>query len=462
MKSFDTELISGSVVRSVWKLAWPAVMLRLVDGLHSLVDHILVGQFVGHHGNAAIGAAWLLFLVVVLFLVSLFQGMVVLAARYAGMQDRDNLSKVVYHTFLATVYLLLFVVVPVGYLIAPFILNLVNITPEVYGHALPYLRIMFTCSLPLFLMFMLASAFQASGDVKTPLKLGMLSTTINIIVSATLIIGIGPFPALGVSGAAFGTALAPIASVGIALFLIYKRKVIIRPPRHYTLIPDLALVKSITRVGVPTGLQAILLNLGGLLLFRKLGVLEHSAAAQAAYTICYNQLFSLVTWASFGLRVASATLMGQNLGAGKRDRGRHSVYIVAGMGAVYAVALGVVFWFFPYPLMLLFDAVDGHVYEFGVSLLRYTALSGIFLTSTLALTGGLQGAGDTKTPMYIAFVTQIGVLVGLAELFDFLGVLSAELAWLAILLSHLSRWVLTQTFFSWGKWEKSLAELHRA
>ncbi len=461
MKSFDRELVSGNVVRSVWKLAWPAVLLRLIDGLHSVVDHILVGQFVGHEGNAAVGAAWLLFLVVMLLLVSLFQGMVVLASRYSGMQDRANLSDVVYQTLITTVYLIIFFIAPVGYFAAPYLLQLVNIRPEVEADALPYLRIMFTCSAPLFLNLLVTSAFQASGDAKTPLLLGVLTTTINIILSATLITGLGPFPALGTPGAALATALAPTVSIIIAFTLVYRGKTIIQRPPVYRLTPQWPVIKSIARIGGPTGVQAILLNLAGVIVFRKIGALEHSAAAQAAFTICYTQIFSLVTWASFGLRVASATLMGQNLGAGDASRGRRSVYVAAGMGMLWGMVLGVVFWFFPEPLLWLFDAADEPVVGFGVSLLRFSAVSGMFLAAGLALTGGLQGAGETKIPMYIAFVSQIVIMLGLLQIFDWLDVLTANHIWFAVMTSHICRWFITQIVFTFGAWEKGLAQLRR-
>ena len=459
MKAFDRDLVSGSVVRSVWKLAWPAVLLRLVDGLHSIVDHILVGNFVGHHGNAAVGAAWLLFLVVVLFLASLFQGMVVLVSRYSGMQDRANLSWVVYQTFLATIYLFALVIAPVGFFVAPHALALVNITPEVNAHALPYLRIMFTCAAPLFLSLMLAMAFQASGDPKTPLILGALTTSVNIVLSITLITGLGPFPEMGTAGAALATSTAPSFSVGIGLFLIYRRKMIVQPPPRYTLKPDFHLLKNTARIGMPTGIQAVLLNFGGVLLFRKLGVLPHSAAAQAAFTICYTQIFSLVTWAGFGLRIAAATLMGQNLGAGNALRGKRAVYVAAGLGVAWAAALGLVFWFVPGPLLALFDAVDEPVYSYGVELLRFAAFAGVFLVSTLTLTGGLQGAGETRIPMYIAFIAQIVIMLGWVEIWHRLDMLTPNLAWAALLVSQFSRWVMTQVVFTWGRWIKSLKDL---
>jgi Na+-driven multidrug efflux pump len=117
MQHFDKELVSGSILRSVWKLSWPVTLLNLVNGTHGFVDHILVGRFVesaNNEANAAIGVAWQVFLVVVVFIASLFHGMNVLIARYAGMQDRENMGKVFYQALLMSVFLLVGVVAPVG------------------------------------------------------------------------------------------------------------------------------------------------------------------------------------------------------------------------------------------------------------------------------------------------------------------------------------------------------------
>jgi putative MATE family efflux protein len=455
MQHFDKELVSGSILRSVWKLSWPVTLLNLVNGTHGFVDHILVGRFVesaNNEANAAIGVAWQVFLVVVVFIASLFHGMNVLIARYAGMQDRENMGKVFYQALLMSVFLLVGVVAPLGYVCAPMLLDFVHAEADVQRHALPYLRLLFTCGSPLFLTFMLTGAFQASGDAKTPLKLGILSTVLNITISTVLITGVGPFPKLGTIGAALGTILATLVSASIALSLVLRRKTIIPPPPVFTLWPDFAVIKVIARIGLPTGVQGVLLNLGGVFLLKFIGTLEQSAAAQAAYTICYSQLFSLVSWISFGLRSASGTLMGQNIGAGKHARGKQAVLIAAGFGVIWATGSGLIYWFLGGWLLSLFNATGEPVFSYGVSLLHYLSFSGVVLAAALALTGGIQGAGETKIPMYIAFLTQIVVLLGYCSFFYLLGRLTPDHIWMAILVSHISRLVLTYAFFRTERW----------
>lgn len=459
MTEFNQDIVSGSVLRSVWKLAWPTILLNLMNGLHGFIDHLLVGHFLDYNANAAIGVAWQNFLVIIVFIASLFNGMAVLVARYAGKQDRETLSKVVYETFLASILLQVFIVAPLGYMLSPTLLDLANAAPEVRAYALPFLRVMFTCSPPLFLMFMLTGALQASGNVKTPLLLGILTTGFMVILNAMLITGFGPAPKLGTTGAAIGTCVAPIPAIIVAIVLIYRGKTIIQPPKKLTLIPDFHMIRDIARIGIPTGIQAVLLNVGGAWLLRYIGSLDNSAAAQAAYTICYTQLFSFVTSIGFGLRAASSTIIGQNIGAGKTERGKHSVYLTTLIGIAWAVACGVVFFAVPHQLMALFGATKDPVLGYGIDLLRYLTFSGLFLVATLSLTGGLQGAGDTKTPMWIALITQIGVLLGFCEVFYRLDMLSTHVIWIAILVSHISRFALTYISFQRGHWTKARVEV---
>jgi Na+-driven multidrug efflux pump len=163
-------------------------------------------------------------------------------------------------------------------------------------------------------------------------------------------------------------------------------------------------------------------------------------------------LFSLVSWISFGLRSASGTLMGQNIGAGKHARGKQAVLIAAGFGVIWATGSGLIFWFLGGWLLSLFNATGEPVFSYGVSLLHYLSFSGVVLAAALALTGGIQGAGETKIPMYIAFLTQIVVLLGYCSCFYLLGTLTPERIWMAILVSHISRLVLTYAFFRTERW----------
>lgn len=459
MTSFDSDIVSGSVVRSVVKLAWPIAITQLIAGIHGIVDQILVGNYVSFHAQAAIGVSWQLFLVIFVFLSSLFHGMNILIARYSGRQDREAINRIAYDVFITSGYLILLFIAPLGYFLSPALLDLVNAEPEVQEHALPYLRILFTASLPLFLMFVLNGAFQSSGNPKIPLYLGILTTIVNIIASYILITGLGPFPELGTAGAAIGTCLGPLPSILIGLILIQRHKVLIGPPERFSIVPDLSVLKAVIRLGLPSGIQAVLLNIGGVALLSFIGSLEESAEAQAAYTICYVQLFSVVTWTGFGLRAACATVMGQNMGAGKNERGKQAVYVGAGLGFLWAAAFGALFWIFPYTLLGFFFVEDVLVLDIGSSLLHFLTFSGVFIAVTLAFTGGLQGAGDTRKPMYIAFISQIVVLLGVCAVYESMGRLSTNVIWTAILVSHMSRLTLTYIMFARGKWDNIKVEI---
>lgn len=464
LKPFDGEIVSGSVVWSVWKLSWPMVLLHFVNALHGLVDHILVGHFVPSEENAAnagVGIAWQVFLVLVVLISSLYHGMNVLVARYAGKRDRRMLSHIVYQNLLCSV-LILMAVGPIGYLAAPHMLRLVNAEPVVMAHALPYIRILFVFGAPLFLMFMMTGAMQASGDPRTPLMLGVLATALNIILSSVLITGAGPFPKLGTSGAALATCLAAAISAVLALMLTARRKLIIQPPPRLTLRPDLAVLRQVVRIGLPTGIQAVLLNLGGVFLLAFIGTLENSAAAQAAYTICYSQLFALVLRASWGLRNAASTVLGQNIGAGSTERGVRGVHVAALLGVGWASLMGLCYVLFPGALMALFKATEDPVFPLAASLLRYLAVSGVFLASALAYTGGLAGAGETKKPMFIALITQIGILLGLCEMWWMLGMLTPTAIWSSIVVSHAVRLLLSLAVFLRGKWRSIEVEVRES
>jgi len=246
--------------------------------------------------------------------------------------------------------------------------------------------------------------------------------------------------------------LAPIPAIVIAVTLVARGKTILQLPRRSALAPDFRVIRAVVKVALPTGIQTTLLNVGGVILMRKVGSLENSAAAQAAYGICYMQLFMIINWTAFGLRAAASTLMGQNLGAGNPDRARRCVYTAASVGLMWAVFIGLLFHFFPDQLLGIFNLTQGDALVYGRSLLKFLSFSGVFLATALALTGGLQGAGDTKGPMYIAFLTQIVVLLGVIEGFEALGPLTPNRIWTSILIAHLSRLLFTWGLFRMGRW----------
>ena len=168
----------------------------------------MVGNYVGYVGNAAIGVSWQIFLVVIVFISSLFTGMGVLVARFTGANEPDKVNRTVYQAFLTAVMLVAFVLAPIGWVFSPILLELVNATAEVQAEALPYLRTMFVFSFGMLLFFMFSGALRSAGDAQTPMRLGIAMTMLNIGLNVILIRGLGPIPAFGTLGAAMGTVIA--------------------------------------------------------------------------------------------------------------------------------------------------------------------------------------------------------------------------------------------------------------
>ncbi len=437
---------------AVWKIAWPTVLQNAIGGLQGIVDHALVGHFVGFTGNAAIGVSWQIFLVVIVFIASLFTGMGVLVARAAGANDHDRVNRTVYQAFLTALVIALVILAPLGYVVAPTLLDLVNATPAVRAEALPYLRTMFLFSIGLLMFFMLGGALRSAGDARTPLRLGIAMTVLNLGLNIVFIRGLGPIPAFGTQGAAIGTVIASLMVSSVAVWLLMAGKLVVHFEKTMSLRPDLKIIRSLFRFGLPAGIQGVAMNVAGVMLLRFIGSLEHSAEAQAAYAVGYAELFSLITWTSVGLMGAAAAVAGQNLGAGQPDRAAHAVHIAARLGLVVAATIGALFLLIPEQLLGIFGLNDPTVVQLGRQLLRYLSISGLFITVALTYTGGLQGTGDTRSPLYITLISQVALPLGLCFTLQQMGILQASGVWSAILLGHSTRCVLSVARFQQGKW----------
>ena len=174
-KPLDRSIVEGPIGRAVWMLAWPTMIQNMIGGLQGMIDHALVGRFVGYTGNAAIGVSIQIWIVVIIFINSVFTGMSVLVARYAGAGDQERVNRTVYQAFLAALGLSVFILAPLGYFLAPSLLGLVHAAPEVRVEALPYLRIMLVASIGMIMFFMVSGALRSAGDARTPMRLGICS-----------------------------------------------------------------------------------------------------------------------------------------------------------------------------------------------------------------------------------------------------------------------------------------------
>jgi putative MATE family efflux protein len=451
-RRYDRSIIEGPLAPAVWKLAWPTMLTNIIGGLQGMVDQALVGHLIGFEANAAIGVSSQMFIIVVIFIASLFTGMSVLVARFAGAGDHDKVDRTVYQAFITAIGISLFVMAPIGYFASPALLDFVNAAPEVKAEALPFLRIMFLYSSGMLVFFMLGGALRSAGDARTPMILGISLTVLNVVLNIILIRGLGPIPAFGTKGAAMGTSIASGLLAVYSLWKLWTGGWVVSFPRGRGYAPDWAIIRELFRFGLPTGFQGIAMNIGGVLMLSFIGSLPQSAAAQAAFAVCYTQLFSLITWTSVGLMGAAAAIAGQNLGAGKPERSSAAVHVAARIGLASAAFIGIFFMFFPRQLLAAFGMDDPVVVEIGVQLLRVLSVSGLLIAVALTYTGGLQGTGDTKSPLYISIVSQMIVPLSICFVIQQTSTLHAIHIWLAILVGHATRCALSVLRFNQGRW----------
>jgi putative MATE family efflux protein len=431
------------------------MLQNAIAGLQGIIDHVMVGHFVGYTANAAIGVSWQIILVVIVFISSTFTGMAVLVARFAGANRPDKVNRVVYQAFL-TAFGLSIILAAVGYFAAPSLLTLVNAEAHVRAEALPFLRAMFMGIFGMMMFFMLSGAFRAAGDPQTPLRLGVTMTILTVVFNVILI------PMFGTIGAAFGTIA---SSTTVALYGLYKivsAGSVIHFERGMDRKPDFGVIRSLFRFGLPTGVQGIAMNIGGVFLLRFIGSLEQSAAAQAAYAVGYTELFSLITWTSVGLMGASATIAGQNLGAGNPQRAIDGVKVASQIGLGVAIGIGLLFVLIPDYLLAIFGMKEPLVLSIGQQLLRFLSVSGLFITVALSYTGGLQGTGDTRSPLWISIISQVIIPLGLCTIFQAAYGLDPGHIWTAIVIGHFTRASLSFLRFRQGKWRAIAVDIEPA
>jgi putative MATE family efflux protein len=458
---YDRSIIEGPLGRAVWKIAWPTMLTNIIAGMQGIVDHVLVGNLVGFKANAAIGVSFQIFLVVIVFISSLFTGMSVLVARYVGAREIEKVNRTVYQAFLTALIIAVGIMAPVGYFAAPYLLDLVNADPGVKAEALPFLRITFVFSFGLLIFFMTSGALRSAGDAKTPMILGIVMTVLNLLLNIVFISGFGPIPAFGTAGAAIGTSIATGIIGFFAIYKMWSGGWVVGFPRGQGWGPNWNVIRQLFRFGLPAGIQGIAMNVGGVLMLAFIGSLAQSAAAQAAFAVSYTQLFSLVTWTSVGLMGAAAAVAGQNLGAQQPDRAFAAVRTAARFGLILSAFFGFFYFFFPMQLLAIFGMTDPDAVAIGVQLLRVLAISGLFISVALTYTGGLQGTGDTKSPLYISIISQVIIPLGICFVLQRMGILEPMYIWLAILTGHFTRCVLSVLRFNQGKWRSISVEIER-
>ena len=394
LRGSHQDYTSGNLNRAILLLAIPMVLEMVLESLFAVVDVFFVGRL-GADAVATVGLTESLLSLIFAVAIGLSMSTTATVARRIGEKDPEDASVAGVQAIVLGLSVSLLVGVPC-FIFAPKLLQLMGATPDIVATGSGYARIALGGSGAILMLFLNNAIFRGAGDAAIAMRLLWVSNVINLVLDPCLIFGLGPFPRMGVTGAALATFTG--RSIGV-LYQFYRLgKGTERLPslvRHLRV--NLAVLWRLLRVSITGILQFAIAHTSWIGLVRI--VSTFGAAALAGYTIAIR-IIIFVILPSWGLSNAAATLVGQNLGAKKPERAESSVWRTGFYNMVFLGAVGVVLIVFAEPVVRLFTQ-DPEVVPLAASCLRILSYGNIGYAYGMVMLQAFNGAGDTITPTWV-------------------------------------------------------------
>ena len=390
------DFTEGPIGRSIFILAVPMVLEMVMESIFAVVDVFVVAHL-GAEAVATVGLTESMMTMLYALAMGLSIGAGAMVARRIGEKNPDEAA----HTA-AQVILFGAIVAAVlgalGVVFAPKLLSVMGASPGVLANS-AFTRIMLGGNISVVMLFLLNSVLRSAGDAAIAMRVLWLANAINIVLCPTLVLGLGPVPALGIEGAAIATTIGRSVGVVFALSRLFRPGSRVElHARHFALDP--ALIARVVRLSASATVQVVIGMASWIGLVRILATF--GSAALAGYTIGIRiVIFALLP--SFGLANAAATMVGQALGAGKPERAEQAVWTAGRYGMWFLGSIGVAFVVFAPGIVSIFTA-DAAVARYAIATLRTVALGFPFYAYGMVLTQSFNGAGDTRTPTWINLI----------------------------------------------------------
>ncbi|HEV2121443.1 MAG TPA: MATE family efflux transporter [Chloroflexota bacterium] len=384
-----------TIRRLVFNLAWPVIVENLLQTAVGVVDLLMVSRL-GAAAIAGVGVSVQVLFVVFAAIMAIATGTTVLVSRFTGANQPHDATRVLKQSILMAVALGVFLAV-VGVPSAKPLVALLGADPDVVELGGGYLQVVFLTSIALTTTYILGAALRGAGDSRTPMYVAFGINVVNVVVSYILIFGELGFPAMGVVGSAWGSAVGRILGAVALVVLVAHgvRRTGITLVGRQGWSPDPALLWRLLRIGLPSMAEGLSRSVG-MLLFSAI-VISLGTAVFAAQRITFN-VISLSFLPGFGFAMAATALTGQALGAGKPDRARRATWLSVRSAALWMSSMGVLFLIAAPWFMRVFTP-DPEIVAIGAEALRVMALGQPAVAVSFVLAGGLRGAGDTRFPM---------------------------------------------------------------
>lgn len=437
------------LLKRLLSIALPIMGGNLLHMLYNLAD----SYFLGKLGTEAISAPTVSFSIIFLMIIfgtGFSTAGTTLISQAKGKEDQEKVDFYVSQTFVLLVLTSLLIMI-VGLIGTPYMLKLMQVPETIFPSVAIYLRIIFLGMPFMFLSFVLRATLQGIGDSMTPLRLQMITVTLNIILDPLLIFGLGPFPALGVAGAAIATVFARSVNSILAVYILASGKKGLKLRLKY-LLPQKSAWSLLLRIGLPSSIGGAVSALGFSVLQ---GIVNTFGAPVIAAFGVGNRVIGLFNMPAQGISQATAVLVGQNLGAKDPDAAEKTVKYGAASIFIF-VLIGMTITFFYGNSVTRFFINDPEVIAYGARLFQVVSLSVIFFSLFTVVNGAFQGGGDTKPIMLFNIIRLWGLRIPAALfLAKYIG-MGPEGIWWAMVISNIvvagGNYLLLRT----GRWKYRL------
>jgi putative MATE family efflux protein len=439
----------GSIGRAILLLSVPMVLEMLMESVFVVADVFFVGRL-GKEAVATVGLTESMMTLVYTLAIGLSIGATAMVARRTGEHDPEGAA----HTAAQALALGLgvsLVIGVAGVIFAPRLLTLMGAEPAVVERGSGFTRVMLGCNASAVMLFLINAVFRGAGDAAVAMRVLWLANAINIALGPCLIFGLGPFPEMGVTGAAVATSIGRGAGALFAFSKLVRaggRVTLAR--RHFQL--DTALMARLVRLSGTATFQVFVGMASWIGLVRILS--GFGSAAVAGNTIGLRVImFALLP--SWGMSNAAATLVGQSLGAGKPERAEQAVWRASFYNMIFLGSIGLVFIIFANPIVSIFTqaAAGPEVQRYGADCLRIISCGFLFYAYGMVITQSFNGAGDTRTPtiinVFVFWLWEIPLAYLLAIVFQ----LGPHGVFLAVTIAFSTLAVISALIFRRGRWK---------
>ncbi len=442
-----TTITEGPIFSTVLKLAWPVVASMLLEFALSITDYFWVG-YLGTPEQDALTSAmvvtWTIFAVSGIIVT----GLTALVSRMFGANDPEMASYYAKQGIFLALGLGVGLSVA-GILFTPTILEFMEAAPNVVALGTIYLRTFFAGMIFFMINEAMASIFRATGDTRSPMIAFSSGVILNIILDPVLIFGWGPFPEMGVGGAAAATIISIAVTFLIFLFMVLRGSLDISLKKWYREKPNFSALGKIFNIGLPISTQDIVFIVVYWFLIQ---VVHHFGTEAGAAMGIGNRMESLSFLVSFGISTAAATVVGQNLGAKQPGRAERGAWATVGIVSIWTLFSTIFFVFIPGPIAKVFSS-DPVVVEIAIDYLIILGLSQIFMGIEIVLQGAFSGAGNTVPPMIVSIPGSIARLP-LAYWLCFGLDLGINGVWWTLTITSFVKAVILVIWFKKGSWKK--------